>query len=221
MKYFSLVLVSAIVHYGSQASDVPIQLTVSPVHHSLCLGEPAVFTLELSNRSNSPVKGIFVPLESGFAGLVVEITEPVGRKYVFARDEIVDDIIYNESVMKPGDVVRSSITILYDMVHRYHVFNQTGRYSLSFIFLWNHGSGQTIQVKASAEVDVRDCARERTTSIYKAMELWMDRDIAKAFQTGVELTESARKKLYELKTNYADTVYGKWAEKLLERHKSR
>lgn len=219
MKQLSIILMSTILFCSSMASGGPIRLVVNPAHHVLRIGEPAVFTLELSNSSDMPVEGVFVPLKSGFAGLTIEITDPLGNRRLFAFDEIVDDIIYNEVILEPGEVLKSSITILYDMVKNQHVFNNAGDYSISFILQREWKKPQRSVITTSVGVEVLSWSKESPQSINAAMELWMDKDIAYAVQIGTNLSESSLGRLRKLAKEYPETVYGKLASDLLVRAK--
>lgn len=219
MKLLCVFIMSALIPCASFASNGPVRLVVIPTNLVLRLGQPAVFDVELSNVSDMPVEGVFVPLQNGFAGLSVEIIDPLGTKYLFAPDEVVDDIIYNQVIFKPGEVLKSSITILYDMLRGRHVFSRSGEYSLSFVLQWKWREPQRSDVKTTVGVQVLDWDKESPQTIVAAMELWMDKDIAYAVQTGAKLSDSSLARLRKLAEEYPETVYGKLASDLLEREK--
>ena len=221
MKLLKAFIMGALISCASFASDGPIRLIVNPTNLVLHLGQPAAFALGASNISDMPVKGIFVPIQNGFAGLSVEISDPSGDKYLFAHDEVVDDIYYNEVILKPGETLKSSIIILYDMAKDRHVFNRPGKYTLSFVLQWKWQELHRTAVRTTVQLEVLDRDEELSHLPSAARRLWMDKDIAYAFQTDSELSDSSLERLRKLAEEYPETVYGKLALDLLEREKKR
>lgn len=151
----------------------------------------------------------------------MEISDPSGDTYLFAHDEVVDDIHYNEVILKPDAILKSSIIILYDMAKDRHVFNRPGKYTLSFVLQWKWQGLHRTAVRTTVELEVLDRDEELSQTPSAARELWMDKDIAYAFQTDAELSGSSLDRLHKLAEEYPETVYGKLASDLLEREKKR
>ncbi len=188
-----------------------------PSNTTIRIGEPIIFNVVVDNTETESVVGHFMPAADRFARMNVVIVMPdeKGRYYYSPSDRSVS-IFFRPQTLQPGERLEGKYCMLFDMAKHHHVFNQPGQYRVVYSLRWKT-SGDGPQDHATAVVNVLDWDEETEEKSIEASKLWMQQDIARAYQDGWELASDRLEDLKRLTTEYGDTVYAKWAAELLQR----